>query len=303
MRFVPHVLSVCAALIIGSCSVVGHASDENAIDVIQPAIDIARSIQSYEVLIHEKSTELTLTPTETVRDTETHTKIWCDLQRPEFIAIQRTQISEGEKKTWVNDNIFVYADGRLRKNTSRSSSTGQKMSFDTFRSTSRLPYPELLGFGSVPVSLSESKDECLDQMLHMENATVRRSPDGTATIVLRVEVEGVEAIKSFMIDKTTLTPNKVSMKIGDLWTQVCTIRREDVNAMPVPVHIRLSTDQKDPNALSSPPIKHADQWLDLKWKSINQPITFPNHDELLSAKEAEIEQLLEIQKENTQDRR
>lgn len=303
MRLVPHLLTVCAALIIGSCSGLNYASDENAVDVIQPAVDIARSIQSYEVLIHEKSTELTLTPTETVRDTETHTKIWCDLQKPEFIAIQRVQIAEGEKKKWIDDSVFVYADGVFRKNTNRSSSKGQKMSFDTFRSTSRLPYPELLGFGSIPIALSESKDECLDQMLRMDNASVKRSPDGTATIVIRVEVEGVEAIKSFMIDKTTLTPSKVSMKIGDFWTQVCTVRRQDTNAVPVPVHIRLSTDQKDPNASSSPPIKHADQWLDLEWKSINQPITFPNHGELLSAKEAEIEQLLEIQKENTQDRR
>lgn len=119
-------------------------------------------------------------------------------------------------------------------------------------------------------------------------------------IVHRVEVEGVEASKSIVFDKTTLSPSKVSMKIGDFWTQVCSIRSQDVNDIPAPVHIRLSTDQKDPRAPNSPPVRHADEWLDLEWKSINQPIVFPNHDELLTAKEAEIDKLLETPKEDTQ---
>ncbi|XZE18376.1 hypothetical protein SH449x_003668 [Pirellulaceae bacterium SH449] len=284
---------------LATCTV-GFASDETATDVIQPAVDIARAIESYEVVIHRKSTEITLMPTEATRDVVTHTKIWCDLRKPEMVAIQREDISDGEKKFLLQNSVFVFADGVLRTNTRPNVSNAQKMSFDSFRTTSRLPYPELLGFGTVPTGLSETKDQFLDQLLQVENASVKRSPDGTATIVYRVEVEGVEALKSMVFDKTTLAPSKVSMKIGDFWTQVCSIRRQDVNDIPAPVHLRLSTDQKDPRAPNSPPVRHSDEWVDLEWKSINQPIVFPSHDKLLAAKEAEIDKLLEIPKEEEQ---
>lgn len=272
-------------------------ADESAIDVIQPSVDIARSIRSYEVNLHQKSTEIALAPIEATRDENIHLKIWCDLQKPEFVAVKREQVTQEEKKTWNRYSVYIYADGKLRTNTNPGLVNAQKVGFDTFRSTSRLPYPELCGFGSIPIGLSETNDSFLDNLLRLESAVVKRLPDGTPTILLRVEVEGIEATKSLMFDKKTLSPSKVSMNVGGFWTQVCSIMRHDVNNVPVPKQIRISTDQKDPKVPNGPHIKHSDQWVEFDWKSVNQPIDFPVHEELLKLKDVEIDKLLEIEKE------
>jgi hypothetical protein len=275
-------------------------ADENAIDVIQPSVDIARSIQSYEVTFRQKSTEIILTPSESTRDENLNLKIWCDLQKPEFVAIKREQVTQEDKKTWNRYSVYIYSEGKMRTNTNPSVAKAEKIGFDTFRSTKRLPYPELCGFGSIPIGLSDTKDSFLDKLLQVEGAVVKRLPDGTPTIFVRIEVEGIEATKSLMFDKRSLSPTKVSMNVGDFWTQVCAITRHDVNDVPVPKHIRISTDQKDPKLPNGPHIKHSDQWVDFDWKSVNQPVVFPSHDELLKMKEVEIDNLLNFKDDDSE---
>lgn len=120
-----HFFAMCLTLAsLASCTV-SFASDETATDVIQPAVDIARAIESYEVVIHRKLTEITLMPTETTREVVTHTEVWCDLQKTKMVAIQREEISYGEKKFLLQNSVFVIADGVLRTN-SRPSASSRK---------------------------------------------------------------------------------------------------------------------------------------------------------------------------------